>query len=81
MTEVRVPWIRSLIGAGLFFLPTGAVALAYCWSSMRAGEAGNAERAARHARIARIWSWITFVLGVLLYLVIVGALLALGAFS
>jgi hypothetical protein len=81
MTEVRVPWIRSLIGAGLFFLPTGAVALAYCWSSMRAGEAGNVERAARQARVARIWSWITFVLRVLLYLVIVGALLALGAFS
>jgi len=81
MTEVRVPWLRCLIGAALFFLPTGAVALVYCWSAMRAGEAGDAERAARRARAARIWAWVTFVLGVLVYIVIIGALLLLGAFS
>ncbi len=81
MTDVRVPWARSIIGTALFFLPTGAVALALCWSAMRALESGDAERAARRARAARVWSWVTFGIGTLLYVLIVGALLLLGAFS
>lgn len=81
MVDVRVPWVRSLIATALFFLPTGAVALALCWSAMKAVEAGDTRRAARRARSARIWSWVTFGIGALLYVVIIGALLLLGAFS
>lgn len=81
MIGVRVPWIPCLIGAALFFLPTGAVALVYCWLAMRAGESGDVEVAARRARAARIWAWVTFILGILAYTVIIGALLLLGAFS
>lgn len=76
-----MPWVRCLVGAALFFLPTGAVALAYCWSAMKAGEVGEIERAASRARVARVWAWVTFVLGVLAYVVIIGVLLLLGAFS
>jgi len=48
---------------------------------MRALESGDAERGARRARAARIWAWVTFGIGTLLYVVIIGALLLLGAFS
>lgn len=81
MVDVRVPWVRALIATALFFLPTGVVALALCWSAMKAAEAGDAQKAARAARNARIWSWVTFGLGAVLYVVIIGALLLLGAFS
>lgn len=81
MVDARVPWTRSLIATGLFFLPTGAVALAMCWSAMRADEAGEVATASRRARAARIWSWVSYGIGSLLYVVIIGALLLLGAFS
>lgn len=81
MIGVRAPWIPCLIGAALFFLPTGAVALVYCWLAMRAGESGDVESAAGKAKAARIWAWVTFGLGALAYIVIIGALLLLGAFS
>ena len=81
MADARVPWVRALVATALFFLPTGAVALALCWSAMRANEAGDGQKAARRSRAARIWSWVTFGIGTLLYVVIIGALLLLGAFS
>lgn len=44
-------------------------------------ESGDVESAAGKAKAARIWAWVTFGLGALAYIVIIGALLLLGAFS
>jgi hypothetical protein len=71
----------SLIAAILFFLPTGIVAVSCALTSRGRLENGDESGAAKAALWARRFMVLTFVCGGAIYLVLVVALLALGAFS
>lgn len=71
----------SLIGAIFFFLPLGIVAVSFAFTARGRLESGNESGAAAAARWARRFMILTFVFGGAIYLVLVIAFLALGAFS
>ena len=71
----------SLIGAILFFLPLGIVAVSFAFSARSRLESGDESGYALAALWARRFMVMTFVFGGAIYLVLVMALLALGAFS
>jgi hypothetical protein len=71
----------SLIGAIFFFLPLGIVAVSFAFSARNRLENGDEIGAAKAALWARRFMVMTFILGGAIYLVLVMALLALGAFS
>jgi hypothetical protein len=71
----------SLIAAILFFLPTGIVAVSCALTSRGRLASGNESGAVRAALWARRFMVLTFVVGGAIYLVLVMAFLALGAFS
>ncbi len=79
--EVRTHLRRSVLIATLFFLPVGLVAIYFSWSSGRALVGGDLAKAARHSRIAKRLGTIALALGIVIYLILIVALLALGAFS
>lgn len=82
MNSAPKTYLRSsLIGAILFFLPLGVVAVFYALTARGRLENGDEIGAARAALWARRFMVLTFVFGGAIYLVLVIAFLALGAFS
>ena len=65
----------------MFFLPLGIVAVSCALTSRGRLENGDEIGAAKAAQWARRFMVLTFVFGGAIYLVLVMALLALGAFS
>lgn len=77
----RTYLLGSLLVAALAFLPTGLVAVGLSWRArvlVGRGEYGSARNFGRAALGFVIAS---LVLGVVVYVALIGALLALGAFS
>ena len=82
MNSAPKTYLRSsLIGAIFFFLPLGVVAVSFAFSARNRLENGDEIGAARAARWARRFMVMTFVVGGAIYLLLVIAFLALGAFS
>lgn len=71
----------SLIGATLFFLPLGIVAILFVFTARRRLEKGDESGAVAASRWARRFMVATFVIGGAIYFLLVIAFLALGAFS
>jgi hypothetical protein len=77
----RTYLLWSVLAAALLFLPLGAVAVFFSLRTDLLLRRGDVARARKSSRIA-FWSTIsTAVVGVLVYVALIGALLALGAFS
>ncbi len=64
----------------LCFLPFGLVGAFYGWRSAKAADIGDGPMAERYSKVARRWIITAVVCGLLVDLVIVGALGLLGAF-
>ncbi len=64
----------------LCFLPFGLLGAFYGWRTAKAADLGDGALATRYSTIARRWVITAVVCGLLLDLVIVGALGLLGAF-
>jgi hypothetical protein len=77
----RTYLLWSVLAAALLFLPLGAVAVFFSLRTELLMRRGDVVRARKSSRIA-FWATIsTAVVGVVVYLAVVGGLLALGAFS
>jgi hypothetical protein len=77
---------RTYLGWGvattvLCFVPLGLIAVIYGLRTSRALATGRVDDARRSSRVARRWVVATIIVGVLVDLVLVAALLLLGAFS
>ena len=70
-----------MVGAALFFLPLGVVAVVFALKSRHLIEHNDLERAATASRMARRFMILTYLTGGLIYLLLILAFLALGAFS
>lgn len=77
----RTYLVWTLLAAALLFLPLGLVALALSLRTRALLRRGELERARRMSRATLAMTILTVVVGVLVYLVVIGGLLALGAFS
>lgn len=77
----RTYLVWSALAAALLFLPLGLVALAFSIRTDMLKRRGDVDRARRSSRIALVLVIVTTVVGVFIYLGLIGALLALGAFS
>ena len=77
----RTHLVWSVIAAALFFLPLGLVAVAFSWRADVWNRRGDVARARRNSRWALAFVILTIVVGLVVYSALVGALLALGAFS
>lgn len=77
----RTYLVWSALAAALLFLPLGLVALAFSIRTDMLKRRGDVDRARRSSRIALVVVIVTTVVGVFIYLGLIGALLALGAFS
>lgn len=77
----RTYLVWSALVAALLFLPLGLVALFFSLRTEVLLRRGDAKRARRTSRTALVFIIVTVVVGVLAYLVVIGGLLALGAFS
>lgn len=75
----RFAW--SVVAAALFFLPLGLVAVFFSWRTDVWNRHGETDKAHRASRWALAFIIMTLVVGVLVYVALIGALLALGAFS
>ena len=69
----------SVAAAALCFLPLGIVAVIYAVRADGAQARGDAPRARRLARVARRWFIATVVVGLIVEVLIVAALMLLGA--
>jgi uncharacterized membrane protein YozB (DUF420 family) len=72
---------RAVIATIFFFLPVGLFAVYFSVKAQSAIRGGDLVRAARAARISTRFSLAAFILGVLIYLFLALAFLALGAFA
>lgn len=82
MESASKTYLRSsLVGAIFFFLPLGIVAVSFAFRARRRLENGDEIGAVSAALWARRFMVLTFVVGGVIYLVLVTAFLALGAFS
>jgi len=77
----RTYLVWSALAAALLFLPLGLVALFFSIRTEVLLRRGEVERARRTSRAALVLIIVTVVVGVLAYVVVIGGLLALGAFS
>jgi uncharacterized membrane protein len=77
----RTYLVWSALVAALLFLPLGLVALFFSIRTEVLLRRGDQERAQRTSRAALVLIIMTAVFGVLAYVVVIGGLLALGAFS
>lgn len=82
MNSAPKTYLRSsFIGAILFFLPLGLVAVAFAFTVRRRLQSGDESRAIAASRWARRFMVLTFLVGGMIYLGLAIAFLALGAFS
>ena len=70
----------AIAATALCFLPFGLVGAYYGWRSAEAANIGDGPKAERYSKVARRWIITAVISGLLLDLVIVGALGLLGAF-
>jgi hypothetical protein len=70
----------AIAATALCFLPFGLVGAYYGWRSAEAANIGDGPKAERYSKVARRWIITAVIIGLLLDLVIVGALGLLGAF-
>ena len=77
----RTYLVASLLVAALLFLPTGIVAVVFSLRSRVLVTRGDLGRARWHSRAALIAIIVTAVIGLIVYVALIGALLGLGAFS
>lgn len=77
----RAHLVWSLLAAAIFFLPTGLLAIAFSWRSRVLSQRGEFDSARRFSRAAVVFVVLSIVVGVIVYAALIGALLALGAFS
>ena len=70
----------AIAATALCFLPFGLVGAYYGWRSAEAANIGDGPKAERYSKVARRWIITAVVCGLLVDLVIVGALGLLGAF-
>lgn len=75
----RMAW--AVVGAALLFLPLGLISVLLSWRTSVWNGRGDVDRARRASRWALAFIIATYVTGALVYIALVGALLALGAFS
>lgn len=73
--------VWSVLVSALLFLPIGLVALAFSIRTDVLVRRGELEGARRTSRVSLVLVIVTAVVGVIVYAVVIGALLALGAFS
>jgi uncharacterized membrane protein YozB (DUF420 family) len=79
--QARPRLVWSVVAAALFFLPLGLIAVFFSWRTDVWNRRGETDKAQRASRWALAFIVITLVVGVLVYVALIGALLALGAFS
>lgn len=79
--KTRPRFVWSVVAAALFFLPLGLVAVFFSWRTDVWNRRGETDKAHRASRWALVFIIMTLVVGVLVYVALIGALLALGAFS
>ena len=77
----RTYLVGSLLVTALLFLPTGVVAVFLSWRARVWIGRGDLARARSFSRAALVIIIVTAVIGVLVYVALIGALLGLGAFS
>ena len=77
----RTYLVGSLLVAALLFLPTGVVAVVFSLRSRVLISRGDLARARWYSRAALIAIIVTAVMGLIVYVALIGALLGLGAFS
>jgi hypothetical protein len=77
----RTHLVWSTIAAALFFLPLGLVAVVFSWRCAVWNRRGDLARARRNSRWALAMVIVTVVVGIGVYVALIGALLALGAFG
>jgi uncharacterized membrane protein YozB (DUF420 family) len=77
----RTYLVWSALVTALLFLPLGLVALFFSLRTAALIRRGELARARRTSRATLVLAIVTTVVGVLVYALLVGALLALGAFS
>ena len=70
-----------MVGAIFFFLPLGIVALIFSSTARRRFRNGDESGAVRASLWAKRFMILTYIAGVIIYLLIIVSLLALGAFS
>ena len=80
-TQPRTHLVWSIIAAALFFLPLGLIAVVFSWRTGVWKRRDDLARARRNSRLALVFIVVTIIVGVLVYGGLLGALLALGAFS
>ena len=80
-TQPRTHLVWSIVAAALFFLPLGLVAVVFSWRTGVWKRRDDLARARRNSRLALGFIIVTIIVGVLVYGGLLGALLALGAFS
>ena len=80
-TQPRTHLVWSIVAAALFFLPLGVIAVVFSWRTAVWKRRDDLSRARRNSRLAVVFIVVTIVVGVLVYAGLLGALLALGAFS
>ncbi len=77
----RTYLVASLLVAALLFLPTGVVAVVFSLRSRVLITRGDLGRARWYSRAALAAIIVTAVIGIVVYVALIGALLGLGAFS
>lgn len=77
----RTHLVWSIVAAALFFLPLGLIAVVFSWRTGVWKRRDDLARARRSSRFALVFIIVTIIVGVLVYGGLLGALLALGAFS
>lgn len=77
----RTYLVWSALATALLFLPLGLIALIFSLRTEVLLRRGEVDRARKSSRIALVLTIVTVVVGVLVYVVVIGGLLALGAFS
>ncbi len=80
-TQPRTHLVWSIIAAALFFLPLGLIAVVFSWRTGVWKRREDLARARRNSRLAVVFIIVTIIVGVIVYGGLLGALLALGAFS
>ena len=82
MTSAAKTYVSSsVVGAIFFFLPLGIAALFFSSTARRRFRNGDESGAVRASRWAKRFMILTYIAGVIIYLLIIVSLLALGAFS
>ena len=80
-TQPRTHLVWSITAAALLFLPLGLIAVVFSWRTGVWKRRDDLARARRNSWLAVVFIIVTIIVGVLVYGALLGALLALGAFS